>query len=66
MVWQAHGVRELVTEQSDAVNLVDAILGICRGTIQLFATYAVLIVAVESGGSRFRPETVVVIARDTL
>ena len=36
MVWQAHGVRELVTEQADAVNLVDAILGICRGTIQPF------------------------------
>ena len=82
MVWQAQGVRELVAEKTDTINLVEAILCICwlavqfivdaiaRETLAIAHQYALLlavfVVAVESGGTRFRPETVGFIARNAL
>ena len=35
MVWQAQGVRELVAEKTDTINLVEVILGICWLAVQL-------------------------------
>ena len=82
MVWQAQGVREFVAEKTDTINLVEAILCICWLAVQFIVDaiawetlaialqyallLAVFVVAVESGGSRFRPETIGVIARNAL
>ena len=62
-VWQTEGMRKLMTEETDTIDVVFAVLGICRLIVQLVVdaepTYLFTVIGSQSSyGTRFRPETI--------
>ena len=62
-VWQTEGMRKLMTEEADTIDVVFAVLGICRLIVQLVvnaepAYYFSVIGSQSSYGTRFRPEII--------
>ena len=62
-VWQTEGMRKLMTEETDTIDVVFAVLGICRLIVQLVVDaelgYVFPVVGSQSPyGTRFWPETI--------
>ena len=69
-VWQTEGMRKLMTEETDTIDVVFAVLGICRLIVQLVvdaepAYFFSVIGSQSSYGTRFRPEIIALITYDT-
>lgn len=62
-VWQTEGMRKLMTEETDTIDVVFAVLGIFRLIVQLVVDaesgYCFPVIGSQSSyGTRFRPETI--------
>ena len=62
-VWQTEGMRKFMAEETDTIDVVFAVLGICRRIVQLVVNaepaYVFSVVGSQSSyGTRFRPETI--------
>ena len=62
-VWQTEGMRKFMAEETDTIDEVFAVLGICRRIVQLVvnaepAYFFTVIDSQYSYGTRFRPETI--------
>ena len=62
-VWQTEGMRKFMAEETDTIDVVFAVLGICRRIVQLVvnaepAYIFSVVVSQSSYGTRFRPETI--------
>ncbi len=61
-VWQTEGMRKFMAEETDTIDVVFAVLGICRLIVQLVVDavpgYCFPVIGSHSYGTRFRPETI--------
>ena len=62
-VWQTEGMRKLMTEETDTIDVVFAVFGICRLIVQFVVDaesgYCFPVIGSQSSyGTRFRPETI--------
>ena len=61
-VWQTEGMRKFMAEETDTIDVVFAVLGICRRIVQFVVdakpAYSLPIIGSHSYGTRFRPETI--------
>jgi hypothetical protein len=62
-VWQTEGMRKFMAEETDTIDEVFTVLGICRLIVQLVVdaepTYFFSVIGSQSSyGTRFRPETI--------
>ena len=61
-VWQTEGMRKLMTEETDTIDVVFAVFGICRRIVQLVvdaeSAYCFPVIGSHSYGTRFRPEAI--------
>lgn len=62
-IWQTEGMRKLMAEETDTIDVVFAVLGICRLIVQLVvnaepAYFFPVIGSQSSYGTRFRPEAI--------